>query len=1553
MQTNVLAAFARQLRFPVTQLDCSLSFTTLGGHSLTALRLVADLKKFGLAVTVRELLENRPISDFLSRALEAPTTPLSHGNDNTVDILKNSFIEITIDTAAFKPPTSPPTRSITSEDDSDHVPIPEMQLSLIRGSYASPGTNILAYHQPCKVDELPAIKAAWKQILLTEEIFTKAFRVEDGIGYMVDSDCTSIPWSHVTVSDQSALDMELMSSPSFTDVGFEFRTITIDGQGNGAHLLWHVHHAFIDGFSMSLLAEKVARVVSGRPVQPGPCFTTVIHERKMFMERKEDQAKAYWKSQESALDKAISDVQLPCGDEAKEEDFWNGLVTCAPNVSSAEMTGYAHKHNVTVAAIHYAAWALVLSVVCDSDLVQFGAVMSGRSLPVAGILEVVGSLVNTLPIAISVDGQQDTTVFLREVFEQLMRLSEFDWSEPEHGYSRRFSSVLAMQFDTTNRSTSSSEPLSTPSSRMNSEIPLSVTIEIEGTIHIQYSRKYERQHIELVGTYFARAIESLLQQHHTISMCLEQMLSVTDRKTLFNYGNCLSGLTTKASVHDDLVSLMQRAATQNPTMYAAKIGTSTMIYQDLSRWSSCVSKHLEMYVKPGDIVCVHAEPSLYWLVAVYGILKAGAVYCPLNAKLSSELRASMFECAGASIYLTASANEVKQRPKSSKYCWAVEDLLQRQAESEHYHYFHTPHPETNAYLCFTSGSSGKPKGVLCKHQGLIAFQRDREVRLFAQPGTKVAQIMSVSFDGSIHEVFSALSYGATLVLPTPSDPFAHLHEVDTCILTPSLAATLDPAEYPNLQAVYLVGEQVSQPLNDKWAAKTALYNMYGPTEATCGATIKRLLPGVKVTIGRPNPTTRIYILNRYRHLAPPGVIGQIYLAGVQVSNGYLNQPQLTAERFFPDTVCRGLGEQMYATGDLGYWTENGELVCLGRNDRQVKLRGFRLDLDDIEARLAKLPSITSVAVTRYEDDLVAMVQPKSLSTAECRRSMASILPVHAVPRYVVPVDQFPMTGAGKLDYKAIVRSVEQGYQAGFVPTMTATECQVATIWSDVLGLKASEITADANFIAIGGNSLLQLRLASRLSKAFGCAVPLTAVIKSHTLHDLSTKVDKLKACEIEKVAPVTTQLREDSLSRMELEWSAKYAIGPHTSAFNVSFVCQLGASIDSNKLAQSWDTVMAHHPILRSRYMTSNARCGRYYGERPPEVRYAAECDVSREINKPFNIAEDDPIRVTITSTQMIVTASHIICDLTTMQTLLNSVKEVYQGGALLPPSPSYIAADAWGRTTSATDLSFWTTYLENITFPTTARTGYNGRSHAFILPQVTSHAINAFTKRTQYSQHQLALAAVALALQAQAIPTNNDEKLDLLLGGPFLNRWSEADMQTVGLFLEPIPFRVSFDPKSESTPDANAFLHAVQCSSQMAIAHAVPWQDLLEHLGVECSFPNHPLFEVMVTFHTQEHALRLGIEGVEEMYTWSEGAKFGLMCEFTEFSDGRILLRMEYDNLLWSQEDISRVRIAITLALDMLVRYESFPQMIKTLHSLETVEQEQEDLFMFPLKQT
>ena len=632
---------------------------------------------------------------------------------------------------------------------------------------------------------------------------------------------------------------------------------------------------------------------------------------------------------------------------------------------------------------------------------------------------------------------------------------------------------------------------------------------------------------------------------------------------------------------------------------------------------------------------------------------------------------------------------------------------------------------------------------------------------------------------------------------------------------------------------------------------------------------------------------------------------------------------------------------MYKTGDRGYWNSEGKVVCIGRNDRQIKLRGFRLDLNDLEIRITQVvSSLTAVAIARKDDYLVAMIQPSTLDVADVRSTIAKVLQTHAMPRVMAAVDKFPMTPIGKVDYKEVSNSVNLVTKLAPKQYNTSSEKMLIAAWREALQLGAEVvIDSDSNFDDLGGHSLAQMLLASRLTKLFACRIPFSMIAASLTLGNLAQAIDGLKGQENSAAtAHRDPVLGERAVSPMEREWWLKYQLKAGSSAFNVSFVCALDRSeVDIERLTIAWNTVMARHRILSCRFVLDH-RVGlrRVYSDCIPQVHRADSVDVVEEINRPFKLHRSDPIRVTIAADRLIVVISHIICDLTALQILLREVQMVYNGERLQSITQTYMETTVWHPTASRQNLDFWSRRLESAPacsygLPNISdRVTYQGSSHLCRVPTNVYKCLRQFATARKVTLHQVSLAAVALALQA----TGNDD-IDIVLGGPYFNRPTASDLETVGLFLEPIPFRIQYSPPSEAA-SCTSYLRTVQDSSRSSLSHAVPWNQLLEHLQVEPSFPNHPLLETMVTFHADPNALPMSLPGVQPLFTWTQGAKFKLLVEFCAVSDQTLLLRLEYDTDIFSIAHIRRIREMVLEALRVLMEEVSFAEARTRLRRVE-----------------
>lgn len=712
--------------------------------------------------------------------------------------------------------------------------------------------------------------------------------------------------------------------------------------------------------------------------------------------------------------------------------------------------------------------------------------------------------------------------------------------------------------------------------------------------------------------------------------------------------------------------------------------------------------------------------------------------------------------------------------------------------------------------------------------------------------------------------------------------------------------------------------------------------MYGPTEGTCGATIKRLLPQRPVTIGAPNPTTRIYILDQNKALAPLGTIGEIYLAGVQIAKGYLGLPDQTKERFLPDEIWpAGSRETMYKTGDRGYWTKQGEVVCLGRNDRQVKLRGYRLDMDDLEMRIAKAyHAVQAVSVTTRQDQLVAMVQPANIDVAEMQKELEEALPTYAIPHVIAPVEQLPMTPAGKVDYKTVAKATPQPRARSAPNKLTPAEVTIVGSYREVLDLSEDvEITSGSSFIELGGHSLLHMKLLKQLNAAFNMRLSLKTIMSADTVRDLALAVEECSKSKM-PTAPTPAGTLPDGLATpIEAEWFEKYRIDRDTPAFNVSISSTLDLEVvDKNKLIDSWNTVLSRHTLLASTYTTKDLnKVYRVLSERVPKVQTCPEWNLETEINRAFDLEFDPPVRILVDDTRLTVVMSHIIADYTALSILLREVKTVYDGGCLDAPPVSLTSIGHVKP--SSESLTFWEGYLKDSTHGSYhwlsdhRRSGYSGSSICSTVPQDVWSSCQQLAKDENITLQQLVVASVAASIDPRPQVT------DLLIGVPHLNRNTVDEMETFGLFLQPLPIRVSFN---DSSP--GSFVASVASSCREALANSVPWHHLLDHLNISTDWPNHPLFEIMVTMHDfrQHNDLDVAIPGTDPTFVWSRGSKFKLMCEFTALANGQLVLRLEYDNTIVPDEDIARIQNQIPLAMSLISAKANHESLKKGLAEVE-----------------
>ncbi|MFE4399204.1 amino acid adenylation domain-containing protein, partial [Kitasatospora sp. NPDC056808] len=513
---------------------------------------------------------------------------------------------------------------------------------------------------------------------------------------------------------------------------------------------------------------------------------------------------------------------------------------------------------------------------------------------------------------------------------------------------------------------------------------------------------------------------------------------------------------------------------------------------------------------PERTVALVLPRSMELVAAELAVVRAGAAFLPVDPGYPAERRALMLADAAPALVLddpaAVRAALETERPEDRDHT----DLPAADG---------TDHP---AYVIYTSGSTGTPKGVVVTHRGIAGFTAAAVENYAVGPGDRVLQFSSPSFDASVLELFVSVLTGATLVIP-PDGPWLGEElaavldgqRITHTLIPPAALATVPAGAGRHLRTLIVGAEACSAELVDRWAPGRRMVNSYGPTEATIVATwTGPLTAGTGApTIGGALPHARVYVLDEAMRPQPTGTDGELYLGGEGVARGYLGRPGLTAARFVADPFGPP-GARLYRTGDRARFTADGELEFLGRLDRQVKVRGFRIEPGEIEAALRAHPAVDQAVVVVREDEpgrtrLVGYATPADPELppdpAALRTALAAALPAHLVPAAVVVLPAFPLTPQLKIDQRALPAPARQGAAGGLAPR-TERERALAAVWAEVLGLDA--VGAEDDFFDLGGDSVLAARTLARITERLGVRLTLRDVFTARTVAALAPLLDR-------------------------------------------------------------------------------------------------------------------------------------------------------------------------------------------------------------------------------------------------------------------------------------------------------------------------------------------------------------------------------------------------------------------------------------------------------------
>ncbi|GAB2784831.1 non-ribosomal peptide synthetase [Amycolatopsis magusensis] len=1147
-------------------------FFMLGGDSITSIRLVLGAARLGLELTPRQVFSHRTVEKLAGVAVAKTGEAVPEPEIATIELSQDEL-------AGFG-------------DVEEVLPVTPLQEGFFFHARFDPDAGDVYTIQEIFDLEGPMDAAALRQavqgLLDRHGSLRSGFRQrEDGQVVQVVTAHAELPWREVASEAELAEDR---TTPFHLERPPLVRATLVRGE----RLAITFHHIVADGWSVVVLVrELLARYGPAAELPPTSSRRAYLAS---LAARDHDAARAAWRSALSGVDEPTLLVQSAREGARRQPEKVHLHLS---ERTTSRLVSRTRERGLTVGTVLHGAWGLLLGHLTGRDDLVFGNTVSGRGAEVEGIESAVGLFINTVPLRFRFT-PGDT---LAETLSRLQREQAALLDHQHLGLAelQRMTGAQGELFDTL---------VVVENYPQAGEVggTLRVTgVEIVDAVHypvalivtpgqrLEFSLKYDAARLapaqaEALAARFVRLLEAIAADPDQ-PVARVSLLSAAERERIES-----RHATTQDVPEKTLVQAFAQQVARTPGATAVIAGDTALSYAELDLRAESLANRLRARgAGPEEIVAVAVPRSAELMIALLGVLKSGAAYLPVDPDYPADRISFMLADSGARLIVGDPLGDIESVPVDGSAESAVDGV--------------PAGPDNPAYLIYTSGSTGRPKGVVVTHRAIVnrlAWMQD-EYGLTSED--RVLQKTPSSFDVSVWEFFWPLCEGAAVVFARPDghrDP-AYLADlvrergVTTMHFVPSMLAaflaadevTADPSWAASLRRVFTSGEALPGAAAFRWDALTGipLHNLYGPTEAAVDVTYQRFDGALDTTvpIGRPVWNTRLYVLDPALRPVPDGVPGELYLAGVQLARGYHARPELTADRFVADPFGTP-GSRMYRTGDLVSRRADGVLDYLGRTDRQVKIRGNRIELGEVEAALAAQPGVTRAAVVAKDGRLVAYV------VGSCEPDeLAEVLPAPMIPSAFVQLDELPLTPSGKLDTAALP-APEQPRSVGKRAPETARERLLVEIFAEVLGL--ATVSADDDFFLLGGDSISSISVSSRAraaglvlspSDVFARRTP-AALAEHATVADGSTvdygveliELSDAEQAQIRRTSPgPVTEVWPLSPLQEGLFFHSAYD-DSGIDVYTVQEAIDFDRRLDLDRLRAACTTLLARHPSVRA-----------------------------------------------------------------------------------------------------------------------------------------------------------------------------------------------------------------------------------------------------------------------------------------------------------------------------------------------------------------------------------
>ena len=1341
------------------------------------------------------------------------------------------------------------------------------------------------------------------------------------------------------------------------------RAYVAQDHDNGRWLLQILaHHLAIDHTTMEILIGEIEAILAGRTLPPALPFRNYVAQARLGVSQAEH---------EQFFRTMLADIDEPTAPFGRLDVRGDGsaIVTARRPVDAQlapRIREQARALGVSAAALVHQAWAQVLAKTSGREAVVFGTVLFGRMQGGEGADRALGMFINTLPVRIDVSSQgaRDSVRATHARLNALLRHEHASLSLAQRcsgvaAPAPLFSSLFNFRHTSVEHAQAAPawDGMTVLSGEERTNFPLTVSVDDLGAGFLLEAQAVAGIDAERVCGYLHTALENLVAALETAPhtpACMLDVLPASERRQILVDWNA----TATPYPHDACIhQLFERQAARTPDAMAVLADDDQLSYHELNARANRLARCLQEHgVRDGDCVGIALERSADLVIAELAVLKAGGVYVPLDAVLPLTRQEMMLADCDAALVIA-------RGQQSFAGCAVLDVADPRIAACSEFDLPCALDAEALAYIMFTSGSSGTPKGVEIPHRGVNRLAIENGYLDFCQ-SDHVAFGANPAFDASTMEVWGALLNGGCVVVigqdclldPVRFSAALQRHRVNVMLMTvglfnqyaDALAGVFGALRYLIVGGDVLDAHVVGRVLRDNPPAN--FLNGYGPTEATTFAAtyrIEQVETGKSIPLGHPIGNTQIYILDAHGQPVPPGACGEIHIGGAGLARGYLNRPDLTAERFVPDPFAGGAA-RMYRSGDLGRYQADGCIEFLGRNDFQVKIRGFRIELGEIDAALQASPHVREAVVLARdvagEKRLVAYFAGDA-AIETVRGALLQTLPDYMVPAHFVKLPKLPLTANGKVDRKALPAPDMEHRESAYVAPRNDAERQLASIWAEVL--KLERIGAHDNFFALGGHSLLATQVVSRLRAQAGIDAPLRLLFETPTLAVLAERVGKLVRTVHAPMLPVARDQRL-ALSFAQQRFWFFDQVQPGNPAYNIPSALRLTGTLDVAALERTLVEIVRRHESLRTTFSAIDGMPVQViapelaltlpltdlsalpHGEREVRMQSLAQ----DEARAPFDLAAGPLIRATLLRLDdsdhvILFTLHHIVADGWSMGVLVREVAALYAAFVKQEASPlaelplQYADYAHWQRQwlsgeAGSAQRAYWSEQLSGapavLALPTDrARPpvmSLRGASHAFFVP---GPVVAGLARAAQQSQATMFMALGTAFSVLLARYTGQD---DICIGTPIANRSRAETEALIGVFINTLVLRTRLGAADTFA----TVLRQVRETTLAAYEHQdLPFEQLVETMVHERTMSHAPLVQVMLVLQNAPMA-KFELPGLElrPVLSSSGSAKFDLTLTVIE-TGGGMHCTMEYATDLFDAATIERMARHFAHLLELL----------------------------------